>query len=62
MSPSSLKYLLNKIEISYVKLRGCCFDIIVLNVHASKENKIIICKAAYKRNYKLYLTQSLSSI
>jgi hypothetical protein len=48
-------------RISYTVLRGCCGDIIVLNVHALSGKKVMIHKTVFMRNSRSFFL-SFSSI
>jgi hypothetical protein len=46
---------------SYIILRGRWFHIIVLNVHAPTEYKLMISKIASQRNWNVYSINSLNT-
>jgi hypothetical protein len=48
--------------ISYIILRGCWCDIIVLNVHVPTENKIDDVRDRFYKDLDVYLISSLNTI
>jgi hypothetical protein len=49
-------------RMSYITLRGRCFDNIVLNVHAPTENKIDGMKDRFYEELNVYSINSLNTI